>query len=95
MLTQDELNRDYVDCPAAAKMLNITSSQVRFLCARGRIEGAMKVGTSGWLIPRKNVHKYKPGKRGPKPKDKEDKDFLTEAINEATNLNEGANNDKQ
>lgn len=66
MLTQEELDREYVDGPAAAKMLNVTSNQVRFLCSKGRLKGAMKLGTSGWLIPRESVLNYKPQKRGPK-----------------------------
>ena len=68
MLTQEELNKNYVDGPAAARMLHITTNQVRFLCSRGKLIGAMKVGTSAWLIPRESVLNYKPGKRGPKPK---------------------------
>ena len=66
MLTQEKLDEEYVDGPAAAKMLNVTSNQVRFLCSKGRLKGAMKLGTSGWLIPRESVLNYKPRKRGPK-----------------------------
>ena len=68
MLTQQELDRDFMDAPAAAKVLEITNTQVRFLCSRGRLEGAMKLGTSGWIIPRISVLNYKPQKRGPKSK---------------------------
>ena len=68
MLTQEELDKDYVDGPAAAKMLQVTSNQVRFLCSRGRLKGAMKLGTSGWLIPKESVLNYKTQKTGPKPK---------------------------
>ncbi len=91
MLTQEELNKEYVDGPAAAKILKITSSQVRFLCSRGRLKGAMKVGTSGWLIPRESVLLYKPGKRGPKTANT----VLNNAINEANNLKEDDNHDQQ
>ena len=57
-----------MDAPAAAKALEITSAQVRFLCAKGRLEGAMKLGTTGWIIPRTSVSNYKPQKRGPQAK---------------------------
>ena len=83
MLTQQELDRDYVDGPAAAKILKITSTQVRFLCAKGRIKGAMKLGTSGWIIPRISVLNYKPNKRGSKPKTpsrEDDKALIAEAL---------------
>ena len=94
MLTQEELNKEYVDGPAAAKMLNVTSTQVRFLCSRGRLKGAMKVGTSGWLIPRESVLNYKPKKRGPKPQTssrEDDKALISEALK---GLKEADNNDQ-
>lgn len=86
MLTQEELDKEYVDGPAAAKMLNVTSTQVRFLCSRGRLEGAMKVGTSGWLIPRASVLNYKPKKRGPKPQTpttQQTKQMISEALEQS------------
>lgn len=96
MLTQEKLNEEYVDGPAAAKMLNVTSNQVRFLCAKGRLKGAMKVGTSGWLIPRESVLNYKPHKRGPKTTGRltpeETKEILSEALKQSK---EGDNDDKQ
>jgi len=96
MLTQEKLNEEYVDGPAAAKMLNVTSNQVRFLCAKGRLKGAMKVGTSGWLIPRESVLNYKPHKRGPKPTggltSEQTKEIISKALGQAK---EGDINDKQ
>lgn len=86
MLTQEELNREYVDSPEAAKILGITATQIRFLCARKKLEGAMKLGTSGWIIPRTSVLKYKPGRRGPKPRvnrNPDDRTVMREAIKEA------------
>ena len=68
MLTQQELNQNFMDAPAAAKVLEISNAQVRFLCAKGRLQGAMKLGTSGWIIPRASVSNYKPQKRGPQAK---------------------------
>ena len=93
MLTQEKLDEEYVDGPAAAKILEVTSSQVRFLCARGRLKGAMKVGTSGWLIPRESVLNYKPRKRGPKPTGltpEETKEVIAKALQE---LSRGENHD--
>ena len=85
MLTQEQLDREYVDGPGAAKLLKITTNQVRFLCSRGKLVGAIKLGTSGWIIPRTSVTNYKPGKRGPKPKLR-NKETITNTINEADNL---------
>ena len=85
MLTQEELNKIYVDGPGAAKLLNVTPSQVRFLCSKGRLEGALKVGTSGWLIPRISVEKYKPFKRGAKSikeKTMDERKLIEKAIKE-------------
>lgn len=81
MLTQEELDREYVDSPEAAKMLKITTNQVRFLCSQKKLEGAIKLGTSGWIIPRTSVLNYKPGRRGPKPKN--NKSIINQALNEA------------
>ena len=95
MLTQEKLDEEYVDGPAAAKMLNVTSNQVRFLCSKGRLKGAMKLGTSGWLIPRESVLNYKPRKRGPKPTSLTPKQ-IKEVISEALGLvKEGDTHDKQ
>ena len=85
MLTQEQLDRDYVDGPGAAKLLKITPNQVRFLCSRGKLVGAIKLGTSGWIIPRTSVASYIPGKRGPKPKQR-NRDTITNTISEADNL---------
>lgn len=94
LLTQKELDEEYVDGPAAAKILNVTSNQVRFLCANGRLKGAMKLGTSGWIIPRISVINYKPQKRGPKKnqsKVEQDKNFIKEILKKIKN---GEKNDE-
>lgn len=85
MLTQEELDREYVDEPRAAKLLKITPNQVCFLCSRWKLVGAIKLGTSGWIIPRTSVTSYKLGKRDPKPK-LHNKETITNIINKADNL---------
>ncbi|MBR0315329.1 MAG: hypothetical protein IJQ99_00475 [Synergistaceae bacterium] len=87
MLTQKELDMMYVDSPAAAKILGVTSNQVRFLCSKGRLQGAMKLGTSGWIIPRESVLNYRPLKKGRKPgvsnnKTTSDKKIIEDALKE-------------
>lgn len=80
MLTQQELDEIYVDSPAAAKILKVTPDHIRFLCGKGRLKGALKLGTSGWLIPRQSLQEYKPMKRGVKKGSKRgfhEKDFLS------------------
>jgi len=56
-----------VGTTAAAKILNISTSRLRFLLASNRVEGAYKTGKI-WLIP---IFNGKPilikGKRGPAP----------------------------
>ena len=92
MLTQKELDEEYVDGPAAAKMLNVTSNQVRFLCANGRFNGAMKLGTSGWIIPKISVLNYKPQKRGPKSKLNQDKALIRETLEKIQEFKDGEQN---
>lgn len=67
MLTQEELDRDYVDAPEAARLLNIGNARIRQLCLEGRFEGALKTGKS-WLIPRTAVKNHTRLPSGPKPK---------------------------
>ena len=59
MLQLEELQRNYVDAPDAAKMLNVSQTRVRRLCREGRFPGAAKVGSS-WIIPREAVLNHKP-----------------------------------
>ena len=59
MLQLEELQRNYVDAPDAAKMLNVSQTRVRRLCREGRFPGATKVGSS-WIIPREAVLNHKP-----------------------------------
>ena len=86
MLTQAEINKNYMDSPEAARMLNITDSRIRRLCLDGRFEGAIKAGKS-WLIPRIAVGNFKRLAPGKKPPGTDEKELLLQAINEANNLN--------
>ena len=63
----EELQKNYVDAPDAAKMLNVSQTRVRRLCREGRFPGAAKVGSS-WIIPREAVLNHKPLPPGVKPR---------------------------
>lgn len=67
-MTQEELEREYVDGPQAAKILRVSTTRIRQLCLQGRFKGALKVGSSAWLIPREAVQNHTPLRRGVKPK---------------------------
>ena len=90
MIEQEQIEKDYVDAPEAAKMLHISNARIRRLCLDGRFEGAFKAGSS-WLIPRKAVENHKPLPPGPKTP----KDILHNAVNEASKWKGGVHNDKQ
>ena len=42
---------DYMTLKEASRKWNVTPRQINYLCAAGRIPGAMKVATI-WLIPK-------------------------------------------
>ena len=63
----EELQKNYVDAPDAAKMLNVSQTRVRRLYREGRFPGAAKVGSS-WIIPREAVLNHKPLPPGVKPR---------------------------
>ena len=50
MKTQN-CNIDYITAKEAADNWGISRREVQYLCTRGRIEGAIKVGIM-WLIPK-------------------------------------------
>ena len=81
MITQDEIEKNYIDAPEAAKILHISNARVRRLCLDGRFEGAFKAGSS-WLIPRKAVENHTSLPPGPKTS----KRILDNALNKADNL---------
>jgi hypothetical protein len=58
----------YVGTTEAAKILNISTSAMRYLISQGRVKGAYKAGRN-WIIPLFNrLPIISKGKRGPKPK---------------------------
>ena len=91
MVTEEDIKRDYVNANEASQIINVNNSRIRQICIEGKFEGAFKVGDT-WLIPRKAVGNYSKRKRGPKPKPTL-RETITNALNEATNLNE-VNNDE-
>ena len=93
MIDEKMMNEEYIDQATAAQILNVSRSRINKLCRDGRFNGAIKAGWA-WLIPKIAVENFERLPRGPKPKG-EDKDFLTNAINEASNLKEENSNDQQ
>ena len=85
MLTQYEIDKDYVDSPEAARILNVDDSRIRRLCLDGRFEGAIKAGKS-WLIPRISVMNFKRLRPRSIMKTPNDRTIISNAIREATNL---------
>jgi len=66
MIQKEDIEKNYVDAPEAAKLLNISRSRVGKLCLAGRFQGALKIGSS-WVIPREAVSNHKPLPPGVKP----------------------------
>ena len=83
---------EYVNVQEAAKLINRKASLIRTLCQQGRFAGITKIGKS-WLIPREEILRYKPAKRGVKPREPNDKTILENAINEANKWKDVDNND--
>jgi len=59
--------KGYTKAEAYAQLWNISVRQVQYLCKNGRIDGAVKFGTT-WAIPENTVKptrtsKYKPGRK--------------------------------
>ena len=67
MITQEEINQNYVDSPEAARMLDVSDGRIRQLCLKGRFEGALKMGKS-WIIPIVTINNFRRNRPGPKPK---------------------------
>ena len=88
MIVQEEIERNYMDAKQAGIRLGLSPSRISRLCSSGRFIGAFKISGS-WLIPKKAVETFEPLPPGPKPAHR----ILTNAINEAFNLKEGALND--
>ena len=67
MIQKDDIEKNYVDAPEAAKLLSVSRSRIGKLCLAGRFQGALKIGAS-WIIPREAVLNHKPLPPGVKPK---------------------------
>ncbi len=65
MIMQEEIERDYVDTPSAARELKVSDARIRRLCLDGRFEGALKAGRA-WLIPKTSLTNFRYQKRGRK-----------------------------
>ena len=61
------IKEKYVTVTEAAEIMGKSISVVRNLCLQGRLEGAEKLGTAGWIVPRESALHYKSSPRGPKP----------------------------
>ena len=82
MITQEEVERYYLDTPSAARQLNVTDARVRKLCLDGRLDGALKTGRA-WLIPKISIENFTRQKRGRKKSTVIDKLLLSKAIAES------------
>lgn len=93
MITQEEINRNYVDSIEAGRLLDITDSRIRRLCLDGRFEGALKTGKS-WIIPRKSVENFIRRHPGKPPKEIPGYIVLSNAIKEANKWKENEHLDE-
>ncbi len=82
MITQEEIERDYIDTPSAARELNITNARIRKLCAEGRFYGALKTGRA-WIIPKISVKNFIRLRPRSIEKTNSDRAILERAINES------------
>ena len=86
MNIQEELEKNYVDGPEAAKILKLSPMRIRTLCQGGRFQGAFKFG-SIWILPKVAVANHTKLKAGAKPRNNKAiltqiKDELGQAQNE-------------
>lgn len=79
MITQNEIDKNYVDSVEAGKLLNITDARIRKLCLDGRFAGALKTGKS-WLIPKQSVENFTRLPPGKKPRKNKNEAFIKEAL---------------
>lgn len=56
--------KDLMTTKEAAEYLDYTPEYVCNLCAKGKLEGAQKMGERMWAIPKKAVEGYRPGLQG-------------------------------
>lgn len=79
MITQEEIERDYVDSPSAARELRVSDARIRRLCIDGRFDGALKAGRA-WLIPKISLTTFRHKKRGRKIRPNPNKILIENAI---------------
>lgn len=84
MITQNEIDKNYVDSVEAGRLLNITDARIRRLCLDGRFEGALKTGKS-WIIPRESVDNFVRLSPGLKKKEK-NSDLIKNAVTIASSV---------
>ena len=81
MITQEEIERDYIDTPSAARELDLTNARIRKLCSDGRFEGALKTGRA-WIIPRNSVKNFTRLRPRSIKKEPADREIIEYAIKE-------------
>ena len=81
MITQEEIERDYIDSPSAARELNITDSRIRKLCSEGRFEVALKTGRA-WIIPKISIANFTRLRPRSIKREPTDKEIMNNAIAE-------------
>lgn len=79
------LHENFVSAREAADILGITTTRIGVLCRQGRFNGAEKIG-AGWIIPREAVNNHKRLPPGMKPRERINKEEITNLINKADNL---------
>ena len=62
------VKNEYVTIAEATKIMGKDASAIGRLCRDGRLDGAEKLGTAGWIIPIETIKNFTPKKRGPKTK---------------------------
>ena len=60
------LKEKYVSAAEAAEIIGKSKGLITLMCRDGRLEGAEKFGTAGWIIPKESLGKCELKKRGPK-----------------------------
>ena len=94
MISQNEINDNYMDLATVAKFLGVTRTRATKLCSEGRFPGAIKAGWV-WLVPRNAVVNFRRLKRGVKPahfqKTIDERKILLEALEQIKKQDSGEN----
>ena len=56
--------KGYMSTKEAATYLGYDQDYICYLCIKGKLPGAEKLGDWMWSIPEKSVYEYKPGLQG-------------------------------